>query len=93
MLRWSLCGKRDVYIRVRGTITLTGEGADDVAKQPDKRDKGVIFKNCALFTKCISEINNAQIDDAQETIAIMSMYNLSKYSDNYLKSSGRLWHY
>ena len=21
------------------------------------------------------------------------MYNLSKYSDNYLKSSGRLWHY
>ena len=94
MLRWSLCDKRNVYIRVRGTITFTeGEEADDAAKQADKRDTGVIFKNCALFTKCISKINNVQVDDAQDTSLVMSMYNLSKYNDNCLKSSGRLWHY
>ena len=25
----------------------------------------VIFKNCAPFTDCISEINNAQLDNAE----------------------------
>ena len=34
---------------------------------PDNTDKNVIFKNCALFTSCIIEINNTQVDDAQET--------------------------
>ena len=34
---------------------------------PDNMDKIVIFKNCALFTSCIIEINNTQVDDAQET--------------------------
>ena len=29
-------------------------------------DKGVIFKNCATFTDCISEINNTQIDNEKE---------------------------
>ena len=34
MLRWTLCDKKDVYIRVRGTITFTEgeEEADDAAK-------------------------------------------------------------
>ena len=30
------------------------------AKQLDERNEGVIFKNCAPFTDCISEINNTQ---------------------------------
>ena len=25
-----------------------------------------MFKNCALFTDCITEINNTQIDDTQK---------------------------
>ena len=26
----------------------------------------VVFKNCAPFTDCITEINNIQVDDAQK---------------------------
>ena len=48
----------DVNILVSGTITSTGGGADDAAKRIDKRNKGVIFKNCSPFTYCISNINN-----------------------------------
>ena len=59
----------------------------------DERDKGVAFKNCAPFTKCISEINNTQIDNAKDFDIVMPMYNLIKYSDNYSKTSGSLWQY
>ena len=55
----------DAYILVSGTITITGAGADDAAKRLDERNKVVIFKNCAPFTDCISEINNTQIDNAK----------------------------
>ena len=34
-----------------------------------------------------------QVDDARDIDVIMSMYNLIKYSDNYLKTSGILWQY
>ena len=43
---------------VKGTITITGAGNDAAARQADERNKGVIFKNCAPFTKCISKIND-----------------------------------
>ena len=56
-------------------------------------NKKVIFKNCASFTDCITEINNTQIDNAQKIDAIMSMYNLMEYSDAYWKTSGSFWHY
>ena len=39
--------------------------------------------NCALFTDCISEINNSQIDNAKDIDVVMPMYNLIEYSDNY----------
>ena len=45
MLRSSLFDNADAYILVKGTITVTGEGADDDAKQADERGKGVTFKN------------------------------------------------
>ena len=57
MLRSNLCDYADAYI-LKGTIIITGEGDDDAAKRLDERNKGVIFKNCAPFTKCISRINN-----------------------------------
>ena len=47
MLRSYLCDYSDVYILVSETITIIGAGADDVAKQLDGKNKGVIFKNCA----------------------------------------------
>ena len=52
-----------------------------------------MFKNCAPFTNCISEINNTQIDKAKDIDIVMPMYNLSEYSDNYAKTTGSLWQY
>ena len=52
-----------------------------------------IFKNCAPFTKCISKINNTQIDNAKDIDIVMPMYNLIEYSDNYSKTSGSLQQY
>ena len=48
------------------------------------------FKNCALFTDSISEINNTQIDNTKDIDVIMPMYNLTEYSCNYSKTSGSL---
>ena len=93
MLKSSLCDYSDAYILVKGTITINGVGADAAARQADERDKGVTFKNCASFTNCISEINNAQVDNAKHIDIVMSMYNLIEYSDHYAKTSGSLWQY
>ena len=93
MLRSNLCDYADAYILVKETITITGAADDDAAKRLDERNKGVIFKNCAPFTKCISRINNTDIDNAQDIDIVMPMYNLIEYSDNYSKTSGSLWQY
>ena len=58
MLKSSLCDYSDEYILVKGKIIIAGVGADAAARQADERNKGVIFKNCAPFINCISEINN-----------------------------------
>ena len=71
MLRSNLCDYADAYILVKGTITITGAGNDDATKQADERGKGVTFKNCAPFTKCISRINNTDIDTAQDIYIVM----------------------
>ena len=93
MLKSSLSDYSDAYILVKGIITITGAGADAAATQGDERDKGVVFKNCAPFTNCISEINNTQVDNAKDIDIVMLMYNLIEYSDNYVKTSGSLWQY
>ena len=93
MLKSSLCNYSDAYILVKGTITIEGNGADAAARQADQRDKGVIFKNCAPFTNCVSEINNTQVDNGKDIDIVMPMYNLIEYSDNYAKTSGSLWQY
>ena len=90
MLRSNLCDYADSYILVKGTITVTGEAADAAAVRADERDKGVTFKNCAPFTKCISRINNTDIDNAHDIDIAMPMYNLIEYGDNYSNTSGSL---
>ena len=83
----------DAYILLSTTIKITGEGADDAAKQLDERNKGVIFENCAQFTGCISEINNTQIDNVKDLDIVMPMYNLIEYIDNYSKTLESLRQY
>ena len=61
--------------------------------QQNDQMKSVIFKNCASFTKCISTINNTDIDNAQDIDIVMPIQNLIEYSDNYSKTSGSLWQY
>ena len=91
-LRSNLCDYADAYILVKGPVTITGAKNDDATKQADERDQGVTFKNCAPFTKCISRINNTDIDNAKDIDIVMPMYNLIEYSDNYSKT-GSLWQY
>ena len=81
----------DAYILVNGRITITGAGDDSPARRADKRDKGVTIKNCAPFTKCISRINNTDIDTTRDIDILMPIYNLIEYSGNYSKTSGSLW--
>ena len=56
MLKSSLCDYSDAYIVVKGTITVNNTAAADA--DANNTNKKVIFKNCAPFTNCISEINN-----------------------------------
>ena len=91
MLKSSLCNYSDAYILVKGTITVNNTAAQGAAA--NNTNKKVIFKNCAPFTNCISEINNTQIDNAKDIDIVMPMYNLIEYSDNYAKTTGSLWQY
>ena len=86
MLKSCLCNDSSPYLLVSGTITITGAEADDAAKRIDERNKGVIFKNSAPFTDCISKINNTQIDNAKDLDVAMPMYNLIEYSNNCSKN-------
>ena len=75
MLKYSLYDYGDVYILLKGRITITGDAGPDpdpprtaaqllAARQADEKNKGVMFKNCAPFINYKSEINNIEIDNA-----------------------------
>ena len=91
MIRSSLCNFSDAYIFVKGAITVPNTAA--AGASVNNTNKKLIFKNCAPFTDCITEVNNTQVDDAQKAGIVMPMYNLIEYSDAYLKTSGSLWQY
>ena len=65
MLKSSLCDYSDAYILVQRTISVANTA-----------DGTIIYKNCAPFTDCMSEINNAQIDNAKHIDEVTSVYNL-----------------
>ena len=71
MLKASLSDYSDAYILLKGTITVTGEGADAAIKQVDERNKGIIFKTCSPFIYCKSEINNTEIGNAKDNDVAM----------------------
>ena len=63
-----LCHYSNAYILVKGTIIVTNTGT---AAAPNNRD--VIFKNCASFTDCISEINNTEINHAKDIDVVINV--------------------
>ena len=74
MLRSSLCDYSDAYITVKGNISVNNTAAESAA--PNNINKKVIFKNCALFTDCISKTNNTEVDNAKDIDIVMPMFNL-----------------
>ena len=64
-----------------GDIEVTGINADT----------NVVFKNCALFTRCATHIHDEHFETPENLDIIMPMYNLIEYSDNYADSSGSLY--
>ena len=91
MLRSSLCDYSDAYILIKGNITVNNTAAADA--DANITNKKVIFKDCTPSTRCISKINNTEIDNAQCIDVVIPMYHLIEYSDNYSKKSGSLWQY
>ena len=83
MLRPDLCDYSDTYIFVKGNITVTNANNNAY-------DKKLALKNNAPFLNCISKINNALIDNAEDLDIVMPMYNLIEYSKNYGKTTGNL---
>ena len=87
ILRSDLCDYSDAYIVVKGRISVIGNN------NANKRNKKLNFKNNALFTSCISKIDNTFVGNAEDFDIVMMMYNLLEYSDNYFMTSGSLWNY
>ena len=90
MIKSSLCDY-SAYMHCKGTITISNTAAAGAAL--NNVNKKVIFKNCAPFTDCTSEINNTEVDDARNITLVMPVYDLIEYSGIYSKTSGNLWHY
>ena len=58
-------------IFVKGNITVPNTTAATAAT--NNGYKKVIFKACALFTGCLSEIHFAQVDNVKHIDVVMSM--------------------
>ena len=65
-LESGLCDYSDAYVLVTGNITAT----------PNNAVTQVVFKNCAPFEKCRTEINETFVDEADFINITMPMYNL-----------------
>ena len=75
----------DAYIVVKGTLTVVGVGATAALTTKYRENKQVILENCALFTDCISKINETQLDNAKDLSIVMWIDNLIGYTKSYLK--------
>ena len=91
IVKSSCCDYSDAYILAKRTISIAT--VPPPPANSNNTDKEVKFKNFALFADCISETNNTQIDNAEDIDVVMSLYNLTEYSNNYSKTSGNLWQY
>ena len=69
MLRSDLCDFSDVYIVVKGEITVAG------VSNSSRKNRPLSFKNNAPCISCISKTNNTLIDNAEDLGVAKSMYN------------------
>ena len=90
MLRSGLCDYSDKDIVAKRNVTVA-----DPNENPNNNndDEKVAFKNYAPFSSCISKINNALIDNAEDLDIVIPMYNLIEYSKSYRKTTEILWNY
>ena len=93
MLKSSLRNYSNACIIVIETITVVGAGANEATRDQGKNDKLVVFKSCAPFNDCISEMNSTQVHNAKDPDIVMPMYNLIEYSNNYSKTFGSLYQF
>ena len=77
MLKSSLCHYSDAYILLKGTVAINNTASPDA--HANNTNIKVIFKNCTPFIYSISEINNTQVDNANNIYTVISMYRLIKY--------------
>ena len=67
--------------------------AGDIKVAGVAANTNIAFKNCSLFTRCVTHINDEHVETAKIMDIIMPMYNLIEYSDNYADSSGSLYQF
>ena len=79
----NLCDYSDSNILVTGHIKVSDIAANTT----------VAFKNCATFTRCVTNISDEHAETAENLDIIMPMYNLIEYSYNYSDSSGSLYQF
>ena len=84
LIRSSLWDYSDAYIHVKSTIAVPNTGT---IVAPNNRNKMVIFKNCAPFLNCISETNNAQVDDDHDIDVVMPIFKLGNFCQYYRDES------
>ena len=83
IIKPNLSDYSDAYVLVTGNIAAVG----------GNENTNVAFKNCALFTRCVTHVNDEHVETADSLDIIMPTYNLLEYSDNYAGSSGSLWQF
>ena len=76
-LESNLCDYSDAYVLVKETINVTG----------GDNNTNVVFKNCAPFKDCKTEINDTFVDYANFINIKMPKYNLIEYIDNFSDTS------
>ena len=79
MLRSDLCDYSDAYIVVKEGTSVTG------TDNANRRNKKLTPKDNAPLKSCISKINNAFVDNAEDLDMVVPMCNFLEYSDNYSK--------
>ena len=78
-----MCDYSDAYILVTSNIKL--QNGNDATR--------VAIKNCHPFTRVSFELNNEQVDTADNLELTMNLYNILEYSDNYADTTGSLYQY